>query len=613
MSTKFDYKIINQIRDNISIKDIIGNYLSLSKKGNNYWAICPFHDDKNASLSVNEQKKVYKCFSCNNGGDVFTFVKNYEKISYYKAILKVSELSNLDKNLLQQITSISNEISINSELIEINEMANKYFKLFLKKEENNFAMEYLNKRGLNSEIIEKFDIGYAPDDSKIIIDLVANQDDIVAGAKKFKYSKIKEAGLSNLINSGEYLSFFRNRIIFSIKNENNEIVGFSGRAINDEQPKYLNTATTEIFNKNEILYNLNNLENELDVETLFLVEGFMDVIALYKIGVKNVVATMGVAFSKNHMNTLSKLFNLKNIILCFDNDEAGQKSIAKTADIIKTKYTPFVIEYTTKSKDIDEIISSNPEQAKQTINNIISYNTFQIRDLISKTIVNNEAEKITLMKKLSTILNSYTEEYLLQQDIKYVIEKLSLDEVIFKEMILKKTLRPKKINSKKELQKNQIEFKNSVSKQIKPLKFITDNTEKRIIDFCIASKDSFNLFGNDFGKFLNPENEKILIILEDFYLKNKSSESFKPSDIERINTTEEIKIKLLSMAIKVDKMKLIFAQEKLREIIIQHNSKLRTYEFDKLNKKIVEAEKRGDIEEKNRLTKLGFSILNNKN
>ncbi|MGL4950309.1 MAG: DNA primase [Mycoplasma sp.] len=614
MNNKLDFKLINQIREEISIKEIIESYISLSKKGNNYWAICPFHSDQNASLSVSEQKKVYKCFSCSNGGDVFTFVKNFEKITYPQAVLKVAKIANLDPRVIASLSNASVNSEQNLELIEINETANKYFQLFLTKEENVEVLNYILSRGLSKELIKKFDIGYAPKETELFIDLISNRNDIVKGAKKFKLSQLEKAGIVSLYDNAEYSSFFKNRIMFAIRDEDNQVIGFSGRSFEGEEPKYKNTSSTVLFNKNEVLYNLNNVVNETDVENLYLVEGFMDAIALYDLGFRNVVATMGVAFTANHLNSLSRLYNLKNIIICFDNDDAGQKSIARTADIIKSKYKVYIVKYPEcDCKDIDELKQKDRELAITTLNNIINYDSFKLHNLIDNSKIMNEADKSNLITKIVELFNNYNDEYLLHEDIDYAIAKLNLRESFFKDICVKKTSIKKNVITKNNLKpKNEIEFKSS-QKRITPLKYLTDNTEKRIIEFCIANRASMEMYNNNFGKILNPENEKILLVIESYYSTNPEVESLRSNAINSIECDEELKLKILSIVIKVESMKLTYAQDKLQEIIDKHNSKLRTHEFDKLNKKIIEAEKKGDAQEVKRLSDLAYSIINKRN
>lgn len=414
----YDKKIIDGIKGQVSIVEIINLFVSLTKRANNYIGLCPFHDDKHASLTVNEEKKIYKCFSCNNAGDVFIFLKNFKHITYFEAVLEVAKLANLDSKTIAQLeafTTIEHQNFIN---YEINEAALKYYKLFLKEPQNEKILTYLYKRGLNDDLIEHFKIGYAPD-SDVVVDLLENKNNMVSGSQGFKIGDIVETGLARLLPSGKPLSFFKNRVTFAIYNENNKLVAFSGRSMVDDGPKYINTATTKIFNKHEILYNLNHFVNDVELDTVYLVEGFMDVIALHKLKINNAVATMGVAFSKSHLAPLSRLINLKNIILCFDNDEAGQNSVDKTAEILLgAGYEVFVVQYKTEFKDIDEIFNHDQQLATQTLNDTVHYYRHLMTNLIKQHPILNETSKISLAQKTAKILSQYKNSYLLETDTK---------------------------------------------------------------------------------------------------------------------------------------------------------------------------------------------------
>lgn len=583
---------LNKIKNKISIVDIISNYIELKRKGNNYVGLCPFHDDKHASLVVNESKKIYKCFSCNNSGDVFTFVKNFMHVNYYEAINKVSQLAGIETDELSSYIENRKDLDV---LYRINKEACEYFTMFLDNKENKNVKDYLLSRDINQELIDKFEIGFSPNDPTIMIELLNNKDDIVRGKKGFQIKDIEDAGLAYVDNDGNHISYFRNRIIFPIKNEYDEILGFSGRVYDQTEPKYLNTPSTKIFKKNEIFFNLNNVIKNYDIETIYLVEGFMDVISLYKLGINNAVATMGVAFSKNHLETLAKLPNLKSVIICFDNDQAGLESIDKTALIIKEKYNVYVVNYgDTKFKDIDEIYMHDKEQALQITNGIVDYNTYLINKLLKQTPINNQVDRDNLLNKLIDIIKQEKSEIIKLNNIKNVANKLSIDYELIKELVssnqaLNKTSIKIKNNNRFEIK--DIELKNSSKNKIwnnNTNKLPTINTEKQIINFCISNRNWFTHFMHYCGKVLDPFNKKLLLSIENYYKNNLDDESIGIEKLANHFKDEKELNYIASCILEIKTKKIEYTRGKVNQVIKTHEMNLKKYDKEIIYKKLGE-------------------------
>ena len=580
---------INDLKLKISIVDIISHYIKLSKKGNNYIGLCPFHDDKHASLTVNESKKIYKCFSCNAAGDVFSFVKNYNNISYSQAIIKTCELANIDKNEVNSLASYINFNNENQVLYDINKDANKYFKMFLSNKENLNAREYLKQRNISNEIIDKFDIGFAPNHKTIIIDLLNNKNDIVKGAKGYSLKDIERAGISKLLDSADYISYFINRITFAIRDENDEIVGFSARAIDNNDTKYINTPTTNIFLKNNILYSMNKVIKKYDLDTIYILEGFMDVIALSKIGIENAVATMGVAFSKNHLYTLSKLEHLKNIILCFDNDEAGQSNIEKTADLLLKKYNVYIVKYLTNDKDVDELVNKDSDLALKTINNVISYQRFKIEKICANTNLQNIVSKNTSIEKIIEILKTYTNSINLLDDIKYVSNKFNIDETIIKESLNSYANKQRKYNSKINIKKYEINdlflkphHEKKWTSKINP----TTLSEIEILKFSLTNKKYMDKFFNLCGRLINNDIKQMINIIQDYYYENPSKENIDINDLPIIFSNNKYLSygNIVLNEIKTKNVK--YFDQKVDQIIQTHMKNLKKLDQQKISEKI---------------------------
>ena len=362
--------LIEDIRNSTNIVDVISHYIQVKKKGSNYFGLCPFHPDTHPSLSISPKKKIFKCFVCGVKGDVFSFVSKYEKISYLQAVKKVAELTNYDLSGFD--FSIHNQKALSQHdqrLVDANIRANEFYTGILYNNENKAILEYLKNRGLNDELIKKFGIGYAVNKRFQMIDWLTNKGQIFGNNlpvnKVFNLQELFDAGIATESNNNQPISFLIDRITFPIYDENNNLVGFSGRDWTGKQEsKYSNTKETKIFKKGEILYNLNHVKNT-NKNFVIICEGFMDVIAYTKAGYDNVLATMGTAITTRHISLLQTLENLKYVILSFDNDQAGNEaSISNGKKLFENGLNVSVVTYKNYiEKDVDEILKAHDKTA----------------------------------------------------------------------------------------------------------------------------------------------------------------------------------------------------------------------------------------------------------
>lgn len=325
--------IINQIIEEVDIVELVGSYLPLTPKGKNYWAVCPFHNDSNPSMSVSREKKFFKCFSCGTSGNVVSFVQKYEHITYYEAAAKLAVKIGV------QIEEFDTpEYRRNKQYYLAMDEAKNFYQFYLNNTAEGLkAKNYLEKRNINQEIIDKFQIGLAPSSNDYLHKALIE--------KSIGFIEQSDLGLVRENNQGEPYDVFRNRIIFPITNHEGQVVGLSGRIFldNDKNSKYLNSQENEIFHKGEILYNyhLATLPTK-KLDEIYVFEGFMDVIAAEKAGISNAVATMGTALTKSHIKSLTTL--TKNIVLCFDGDEAGISATKKAAELFSgMNVLPFAV------------------------------------------------------------------------------------------------------------------------------------------------------------------------------------------------------------------------------------------------------------------------------
>lgn len=300
---------IKKITENCDIVDVVGSYVTLTKKGSSHFGLCPFHPDKNPSMSVSRDKKIFNCFSCGAKGNVIGFVSKFENITYEDAALKLAKKYNLEIDV-----KVDPEAQKKERLFKAMEEALTFYQFYLhNSEEGKKALEYLRARGITEDIIKHFQIGLAPSGHNYLHQAL-NQKDI---------SVIDQIDLGLVKQGQDYYDVFRRRIMFPIKNHYGRTVAFSGRIYeNIDEPKYINSMENPIFHKSEVLYNFHNASNSARQENrIYIFEGFMDVIAGVKAEVYNCVATMGTALTNFHIKELANI--TKNIVLCFDGDTAG--------------------------------------------------------------------------------------------------------------------------------------------------------------------------------------------------------------------------------------------------------------------------------------------------
>ena len=299
---------INAIREGADIVDIISGYLSLKQRGKNFLAVCPFHDDHSPSLVVSRERQMFNCFTCRTGGNVFTFIMKYENVSFVEAVKIVADKIGYNLN----IANLSDFSTANKEDYEIMEFSKKFYLNNIFTEKGISARKYLEERGIDESIIKEFNIGLSLDNKDTLYKLL--------NSKKHNIDKASDLGLINKVGLDIY-DVFSNRIMIPIENLKGQVVGFTGRIFNGEKDtaKYMNTKETEIFKKGQILFNYHNARNSIREEKcVIVVEGNMDAIKLSASGIKNVVALMGVALSKEQIDVLRKL--KVPIILMLDND-----------------------------------------------------------------------------------------------------------------------------------------------------------------------------------------------------------------------------------------------------------------------------------------------------
>ena len=401
---------INSIRQTANIVDIVGSYIPLTQRGRNFICVCPFHDDHSPSMSVSEEKQIYKCFACGATGNVFTFVKEYENVSFSEAISIVANKCGME---LSENSYTITTTSVFKEEYAIMELANKFYQNNLKTQVGVPALEYLHTRGIDDETIKEFGIGLSLDETNAL--------EMLLTKKNYNLQTLEELSLVGEGKDYRY-DLFTRRITFPLWDKEGRVVGFSGRVYRGEQnvSKYINSKETRIFKKGETLYNFHKAKDIAKKEkAIILVEGFMDAIRLSVNGVKNVVALCGTAMTHEQAQMLKKI--RVKVILCFDNDNAGLlATITNGEELVKQGVETLVIRLSGE-KDPDEYIIKNGIDAfKENVLHPITFFDFKMNYL-------KQGKDLNKVEDLTLYINNVLKELSNNDDV--ILRELTLNQL----------------------------------------------------------------------------------------------------------------------------------------------------------------------------------------
>ena len=352
---KYDRNFTDELRERLSVVDIVGRRVPLVKKGQNYWGCCPFHNEKTPSFSVNEEKGFYHCFGCGEHGDIISFVMKSENVDFKTAITELAAQAGL--KMPDYKPKPASQIAREESYYQIMSDACDIYQKMLLDSSGAHALEYIRRRGFNDDMIKKYRIGYAPKNN-----IIAN-----------KFINVKQDNLlaTGMCRRGDYglYDFFRDKLMFPIFNAHGQIVAFSGRSLDGSEPKYINTTDTELFHKRRTIFGFNFARDAIHrANRSIVVEGQIDAIQMQCNGFPETVAPLGTALTEDHISMLCKAN--RNIVFCFDGDAAGQKAAARACDIVM----PFLRDasdvkfaFVTGGKDPDEVLKVGGSVAMQKI------------------------------------------------------------------------------------------------------------------------------------------------------------------------------------------------------------------------------------------------------
>lgn len=356
MAERIAEEKVNEIRQAVEIVDVIGDYVQLKKQGRNYFGLCPFHGENSPSFSVSPDKQIYHCFGCGAGGNVFSFLMDIDGLSFQEAALKLAERANIELKLEGTAAVRNPQLPEGSkQMIEAHELLRKFYHhLLVNTKEGQEALEYLLNRGFTRESIDTFQIGYSLPSWDFAVKLLEK--------RGFSLELVSKAGLViQRENDGTYFDRFRNRIMFPILDHQGHTIAFSGRALGGEEPKYLNSPETQIFNKSKVLYNFHHARGVIrKQQQAVLFEGFADVISANRAGVENGVATMGTSLTEEHISLLKR--NVQAVTLCYDSDKAGIEAAFRASNMLSKAGLPVRVATMPDGMDPDDFIKVHGEE-----------------------------------------------------------------------------------------------------------------------------------------------------------------------------------------------------------------------------------------------------------
>ena len=406
-------ELIEEVRSRNDIVDVISGYVHLQKKGANYFGLCPFHNEKSPSFSVSRSKQMYYCFGCGAGGNVFTFLMEYENDTFPEAVKALADRAGISLPEAYESEEAKREQSKRSRLLAINKEAAKYFYFQLRAKQGEPGLHYLRKRQLTDETIHRFGLGYAN----------KTADDLVRYLKGKGYSEelIREAGLCNTDEKHGMYDKFWNRVMFPIEDINHRVIGFGGRVMGDGKPKYLNSPETPIFDKSRNLYGLNFARSSRK-GNIILCEGYMDVIAMHQAGFNQAVASLGTAFTLGQAGLLKRY--TKEVLLSYDSDGAGVKAALRAIGILKEAGLTGRVINLEPYKDPDEFIKNlGAEAFQERIDNAENSFLFEIRMLQREYDLNDPEKKTEFHRAVAKKLCEFPEEVERENYLEAVAEK----------------------------------------------------------------------------------------------------------------------------------------------------------------------------------------------
>ena len=581
---RYSDEILNEVKENNDIVEVISQYVHLKRSGRNYFGLCPFHNEKSPSFSVSPDKQIFHCFGCGVGGNVITFISKIEGIGFKEAIENLAERANisLPVNTSQEDNKLE---ELKSKVYKVNSFTANYYHKRLYEPRSKIGQEYVKKRKLTNETLEAYNLGFS-----------GNFDELYQVLRKegFNDEEILESGLVNKNENGKYIDRYRNRFMIPILDVRNRVIAFGGRVLDDSKPKYINSPENIVYSKGKHLFGL-NVAKKGDTKKLLIVEGYMDAISLHQRGITNVVASLGTALTTNQGWLLRK--NAEEVILGFDSDGAGQTAIMRAMEVMQNMGCDMRVLQMSGAKDPDEyIIKYGSARFQKLMDEAISLIEFKVKVLKQSLNLEVAGDKVKFLneiaKLISKIDNSIEREIYIEKIAKtYNISKEAIFGQVNKIQYSGKTKtnileKPKQIIHKKEENTN------------KELKEDTIKRENIIISILINNPENYEYIKQNM-KIEDFQYEINIKIVKELYQELEKENSNVSSVLDKLQD-EEIQSHLT--AIMAEDYGITDNKKAIDDI-------LKKYEKEKLEKRRDELIKQTSLEQdKERKKKLGEEL-----
>ena len=416
---RYSDEIIDEVRQSNDVVDIISQYVHLTRKGRNYFGLCPFHNEKSPSFSVSPDRQIFHCFGCGVGGNVYTFLMKIEGITFKESLEQLAERANIQLPTLQSTADTAKE-ELKAKVYKVNEFTAEFYHQNLYKPTAKMAQEYVKQRKMNRETLESYRIGFSGKFDELYKALKA---------EGFGEQEILESGLVNKNDNGTYIDRYRNRLMFPICDVRGKVIAFGGRVLDDSKPKYINSPENIVYSKGRHLFGL-NVAKKYSTKRIIIVEGYMDVISLHQRGITNVVGALGTALTEQQGWLLRK--TTEQVVLGFDADGAGQTAVARSMEILQKMGCDMRVLQIEGAKDPDEyIVKFGEGRFKLAVDNAISLVEFKVKNLKKELNLENTGDKIKFLNEIAKILSKV--ENTMEREI--YIEKIAKGYNISKEAL----------------------------------------------------------------------------------------------------------------------------------------------------------------------------------
>jgi len=560
---------IEEIKNRADILGLVSEYVTLKKAGRNFVGLCPFHKEKTPSFTVNPEKQIFYCFGCGEGGNVFTFLMKINNMSFPEAVRHLAGKMGIVITARRVSRAEKEKISISEEIKRVNQLAAGYFSKILFSEEGNLVREYLGKRGISDSVIEEFSLGYSMDGWEYLRSFFEREN--------IHLELVEKAGLIISRSSGGFYDRFRGRLIFPIEDIGGDVIAFGGRIIGDGEPKYLNSPESPIYIKGKSLYGLSRTKNDIrKKDYAILVEGYFDLLSLRSYGIFNVVATLGTAITREHVDLIRRY--TRNLIVMFDPDEGGKNALERSLKLFLEGDLSTRIVVLPDGYDPDEYIRKfGRERLDDAVARSQSIVDYYIEDIIGGG--ENFEENLDLTKKAVSFVSSVGDPIQRNLFIKRVSEKLGIEQGLLKGHITGKLNSPKATGEdlsgkRKTRGVDMVEIGLIYMILEYPYK-IPEVVNGKILDYFVSEdlKRLGNVLKQSYNRKKNPDVSEIVNDLEDGVVKKRFLELMMAESPYNVAVVDKV------FADSVKKIKQRWYKGRYRS----------------LNKKLIKAQETGDL------------------